>query len=183
MKIKFSDHLSRMWWAYLLIAAVCAAIWISMFRAAVQPPAEARLDIAFVGVGLDREALEQELPALLRENGAPELEEVRAATLNYGENALQSNAFWARSMDADLMIVTQSQMFDGIGTNYFVPLEEYKLHGALYQENGTAYGLILENGAQGLSRWYAGEEGCYVFLTDRGREKPAALAALRWLTE
>lgn len=78
------------------------------------------------------------------------------------------------------MIFTKEFLFDQIGVTYFPPLSGDWPEDHIYREGQTDCGLLP---GPRFSEYYDGEGQCVLFLTDAGTEKPAALAAARWLLE
>lgn len=176
-KKKLSAFFVRRWWAYLLIPAAAWIIWFPLFRMAAQPPEEKILKLAFVGSGLDEEALERDLLSALSGQG---LEAVQLDTINYANAETHYTAVWAGSQEADLMIFDEAMLPDDLAPNYFPALEWNRGNAGIYFHEGTSYGLYLGNT---FAQYCTGDGGWVLFFTDAGLEKEFASMAADWLTE
>lgn len=199
-KSKISSRLTYSWWVYVLSAAVFVVLWLWIFSAISQPAANEKIIISYVGSSLDEEALQSDLGEELHVLTAQNIESVTVETVISDNAYTLTNALWARSLDSDIIIIEHSSMFETIGSTFFLPLDS-----AAYTEvfgevqffkdaDGELYGILLTDGSGGnvFSRYYTGEEQCWLFFTSQGvntgglngsgnTSDDAALKVAQWL--
>lgn len=179
-------QLKNFWWAYLAVVIFAAAVWNYAFDWALEPPAEKQLYVAVIGAGADGEAMEQDLRAALEAEGY-ELEVCTVQPMSYIDPSSLVAAVFARSVDADLVLLPEGSCFDEIGESYFMPLPSSLASGDVYTENGVPYARCYDGGpgSRLAAYGYYSEEGAAgrLFVTTVGADKELALAAAAWLLD
>ena len=163
-----------------------------------KPKANERLHILFLGTGLNCQAMEQELTAYLQENTAQKLKSVQVTMAEFSEENY-ANQLMAATYSYDIIIISDNQMKDTVGQDYFFVLSE-NLQGVemeLYKE--TANNKVLPFGAvlsdeSSFGKYYSGTQKCYAFIspqtenlypvnTKSGEGNNATVIAWQWLME
>ena len=197
MKIQ-TGHLQYDWWKYVAVLLIPLILWCSVFSIMKKPKANERLHILFLGTGLNCQAMEQELTAYLQENTAQKLKSVQVTMAEFSEENY-ANQLMAATYSYDIIIISDNQMKDTVGQDYFFVLSE-NLQGVemeLYKE--TANNKVLPFGAvlsdeSSFGKYYSGTQKCYAFIspqtenlypvnTKSGEGNNATVIAWQWLME
>lgn len=186
---KQTSHLQYDWWKYVAVFLIPLILWCSIFTILKRPKADERLHILFLGEGLNTQALEQELTTYLQENTSQNLKSVQIATAVYTDENY-NNQLLAATYSYDIIIISQPQMKDTVGQDFFyvLPQELQSAEIQLYEENVN--GTTMPFGALG----FLNDQVCYVFvspqtenlypLNTKSQEgNHAAVIAWQWLME
>lgn len=193
-----SSNFYYTWWIYVLIAAAVIVFWLWIFDYLAEPAANEKLFISVVGNGVDDKTmnsdLKNELPNLTNQT----IKEVSVESIVYESDYTLSNALWARSLDVDIIIITNTAMFNSIGKDYFPAIDEDRAKAIFgdvefYKEDGVAYGMLIYDGKteNTFSKYYS-KEKCWVFFTVDGQNTgrlngkgnahdDAAIQTVKWL--
>lgn len=191
------------WWKYLLLLVLPIVVWCNIFSMSAKPAEHERLQILYIGNGLDTQSLCREL-----ETALPGLTQQKILAVSVEREDITpsqySNTLTARCFDYDLIIIQESCMQDNVGQTVFVrllpELTEQLPNLAPYEETAEdtllTFGYVLYDGVRANRFWnfYTGEETCYVFispesvnfdtLNEKGRiGDDAALKVLQYLSE
>lgn len=166
---KQAGHLQYDWWKYVAVLLIPLILWCSVFSIMKKPKANERLHILFLGTGLNCQAMEQELTVYLQENTAQKLKSVQVTMAEFSEENY-ANQLMAATYSYDIIIISDNQMKDTVGQDYFFVLPE-SLQGAeveLYKE--TANNRVLPFGAvlsdeNSSGKYYSGTQKCYAFIS------------------
>lgn len=174
---KNKGHLQYNWWKYVLVILVPILLWCTVFDALAKPKDNERLNILFVGDGLDaitlQETLEEVIPAATQQN----IKDIRVVS-EYIAGEIYGQKLTTVSYEFDLIIVTQSFMRDNTGQFFrAIPpsgipgFENVKLHTEMTtsEEYEVPYGIVLwEPGVEnGFRKFYSGREICYLFFSTK----------------
>ena len=166
---KHTGHLQYDWWKYVAVLLIPLILWCSVFSITKKPKANERLHILFLGTGLNCQAMEQELTVYLQKNTAQKLKSVQVTMAEFSEENY-ANQLMAATYSYDIIIISDNQMKDTVGQDYFFVLPE-SLQGAeveLYKE--TANNRVLPFGAvlsdeSSSGKYYSGTQKCYAFIS------------------
>lgn len=183
-KSTFKNHLIYYWWAYLIALIVAVCVWIYAFNAVLEPSDDAKINIAFVGKDFDKDTFSDNLLSSLKTGEKNGIKKVNVTVVSEEDKYNLSQLIWARSIDCDLMIFTESFMFNGIGDNYFTEIESNKEGLTFYEEDGKKFAIAVWEGTQSnnFKECYSGNEKCYLFFTVNGQKKHGDLErVLEWM--
>ena len=166
---KHTGHLQYDWWKYVAVLLIPLILWCSVFSVMKKPKANERLHILFLGTGLKCQAMEQELTAYLQENTAQKLKSVQVTMAEFSEENY-ANQLMAATYSYDIIIISDNQMKDTVGQDYFFVLPE-SLQGAeveLYEEavheKLLPFGAVLSDESS-FGKNYSGTQKCYAFIS------------------
>ena len=172
---KSTGHLQYNWWKYLAVVLLPIFLWCSVFNVLAKPKDNERLNILFVGNGLDtralQEALEETIPTLTQQK----IKDIRVVS-EYATGELYGRKMTTYSYEFDLIIVSQSFMRDNTGQFFRrIPMdglpgyEDAKLHTEKVEDGDytAPFGFVLwEPGVEnGFRQFYSGREICYLFFS------------------
>ena len=198
---KHTGHLQYDWWKYVAVLLIPLILWCSVFSIMKKPKANERLHILFLGTGLNCQAMEQELTVYLQENTAQKLKSVQVTMAEFSEENY-ANQLMAATYSYDIIIISDNQMKDTVGQDYFFVLPE-TLQGTeitLYEETvndeNLPFGAVVCDGLRGntFGKYYSGTQKCYAFIspqtenlypvnTKSGEGNNATVIAWQWLME
>ena len=198
---KQTAHLQYDWWKYVAVLLIPLVLWCSVFSILKKPKANERLHILFLGSGLNCQAMEQDLAVYLQKNTSQELKSVQVTMAEYSEENY-ANQLMAAAYSYDIIIISEKQMQDTVGQDYFFVLPE-TLQGTeitLYEETvndeNLPFGAVVCDGLRGntFGKYYSGTEKCYIFISPQtehlyplnaksGAGDNAAVIAWQWLME
>lgn len=164
MKQKFSNHFQYNWWVYIVIALTFVLLWSFVFESLAKPAANERLYISFIGTDFNHTKLQFDLEEGLFEESYTREVFVESAVPQGNLNDL----LYVRSQgEFDAVILPETYIFNGMADTYFGPLNQSQVTELLgdvtfYEENGQAYGILLEG--ERFSQYYTGAETCYLFV-------------------
>ena len=168
---KRSAHLQYDWWKYVAALLIPLILWCSVFSIMKKPKANERLHILFLGTGLNCQAMEQELTVYLQENTAQKLKSVQVTMAEFSEENY-ANQLMAATYSYDIIIISDNQMKDTVGQDYFFVLPE-SLQGAeveLYEEavheKLLPFGAVLSDESS-FGKYYSGTQKCYAFISSQ----------------
>ena len=186
---KQSGHLQYDWWKYVAALLIPLILWCSVFSVLKKPKANERLHILFLGTGLNCQTMEQDLTAYLQENTTQKLKSVQVTMAEYREKNY-ANQLLAATYSYDIIIISQPQMKDTVGQDYFcvLPQELQSTEIQLYEENvnGTImpFGAIVYNATQECYAFISPQtENVYPLNTKSREGDNAAIIAWQWLME
>lgn len=166
---KHTGHLQYDWWKYVAVLLIPLILWCSVFSIMKKPNANERLHILFLGTGLNCQAMEQELTVYLQENTAQKLKSVQVTMAEFSEENY-ANQLMAATYSYDIIIISDNQMKDTVGQDYFFVLPE-SLQGAeveLYKETVNnrvlPFGAVLSDESS-FGKYYSGTQKCYAFIS------------------
>lgn len=166
---KHTGHLQYDWWKYVAVLLIPLILWCSVFSIVKKPKANERLHILFLGTGLNCQAMEQELTVYLQENTAQKLKSVQVTIAEFSEENY-ANQLMAATYSYDIIIISDNQMKDTVGQDYFFVLPE-SLQGAeveLYEEavheKLLPFGAVLSDESS-FGKYYSGTQKCYAFIS------------------
>ncbi len=172
---KSRGHLQYNWWKYMAVILIPILLWCSVFDVLAKPADNERLNIVFVGDGLDAVALQQTLQEQLPQLTQQKIKEVRVVS-EYVAGEIYGQKLTTYSYEFDLIIVSQSfmrwntgQFFRGLPKNGLPGFENAKLHNEKVEEGDytAPFGFVLwEPGVEnGFHQFYSGREICYLFFS------------------
>ena len=166
---KHTGHLQYDWWKYVAVLLIPLILWCSVFSIMKKPKANERLHILFLGTGLNCQAMEQELTVYLQENTAQKLKSVQVTMAEFSEENY-ANQLMAATYSYDIIIISDNQMKDTVGQDYFFVLPE-SLQGAeveLYKETVNnrvlPFGAVLSDESS-FGKYYSGTQKCCAFIS------------------
>ena len=195
---KQRGHLQYDWWKYVAVLLIPLILWCSIFSVLKKPKANERLHILFLGTDLNCQAMEQDLTAYLQDNTAQKLKSIQVTMAEYSEENY-ANQLMAAAYSYDIIIISENQMKETVGQNYFFVLPEI-LQGAeteLYEETVNIavlpFGAVLQ-AESSFGKYYSGTQKCYAFISPqtenlypinaKSREgNNATVIAWQWLME
>jgi len=196
-----SAHLQYDWWKYAAALLIPLILWCSVFSVLKKPKANERLHILFLGSGLNCQTIEQDLTAYLQVNTTQKLKSVQVAAVEYTDENY-ANQLMAATYSYDLIIISENQMQNTVGQDYFFVLPDalQKSEVSLYEETVNhetmPFGAVVFDGIQhnSFSKYYSNTEKCYIFIspqtenlypfnTQSSEGDDAAVLAWQWLME
>lgn len=202
MKNKQRVRLTYTWWIYLVVAILIIALWIFVFDRLAQPKPNEKLLVSVAANHIQTDNMEQDLKDRLPQLSAQNVKQVTVESIPFDSTYNLTNALFSRSLDADIIIVAHSAMFEGIGEGYFPPINETEYKKAFgeveffREKSGVAYGILLYDGqtANNFSKYYTGTDKCWLFisgecvntagLNGKGESgNDAAVQTIKWLLE
>lgn len=195
---KQTGHLQYDWWKYVAVLLIPLILWCSVFSVMKKPKANERLHILFLGTGLNCQAMEQDLAAYLQENTAQKLKSVQVTMAEYSDDNY-ANQMIAAAYSYDIIIISENQMKDTVGQDYFFVLPEnlYSAGMKLYKETVNnkvlPFGAVLSDESS-FGKYSSGAQKCYAFIsphtenlypvnTKSGEGDNATVIAWQWLME
>lgn len=169
------NHLQMNWWKYLLIILLPVIMWCSIFNAMTASHTTERVNVLYLGEGLDSATLQQQLAEALPQLTRQAISAVAVDTMVLRDN-YSGTLLTARCFDYDILILQQDYMAENIGQGVFTRLTQQMLsqfpNARLYTEQtedagALAFGFVLYDG-QGESpfaRCYTGSQNCYLFIS------------------
>ncbi len=198
---KQAAHLQYDWWKYVVALLIPLILWCSVFSVLKKPKANERLHILFLGTGLNCQAVEQELTAYLQGNTAQKLKSVQVTMAEYDDENY-ANQLLAATYSYDIIIISENQMKDTVGQDYFFVLPgklqsaEVKLYEETASDKTLPFGAVLFDGEQEtiFGKYYSGTQICCAFIspqtvnlyplnTESREGDNAAVIAWQWLME
>ena len=198
---KRSAHLQYDWWKYVAALLIPLILWCSVFSVLKKPKANERLHILFLGSGLNCQAMEQDLTDHLQKNTSQELKSVQVTLAEYSKENYASQLM-AATYSYDIIIISENQMQDRVGQEYFFVLPEalQSTEITLYEETANdetmPFGAVVCDGIQqdSFSKYYSSAEKCYIFISPQTENlypfnaksrqgDNAAVIAWQWLME
>lgn len=169
---KVFSRLAYTWWVYVVSAVVVICFWLLIFNQILKPKDNEKLLITFIGPDFDNAGLEADLNKKLPEISSQKIKNITVESLFNEREDKMSELLYARSRDADIIIVRQDCVISGMGEYYFRPVDTDSYAEAFgdvqfYEEDGTPYGILLYDGenANNFSKYYGAESKCWLFLT------------------
>jgi hypothetical protein len=187
-------HVQHNWWKYLLVVMASVLLWSIVFDSLSAPAKNEKIQITFLGDGLNCAALEEHIFTALPDLTTQKIEKVAIENPVAEVNNDFYTVLATRVYGADLIIIEESLLTDDLCKTYFLPLPveqlaDYVSIGDLYVENGVSYGLLLnsDDGNGIFSEYYSGSQRVYLFIPHTsvnvagimGEGKPQDDAALR----
>lgn len=166
------SHMQYNWWKYLLVILAAVILWCTVFHALAQPEDNEKLNVLFVGEGLDAEKMEQTITTML-----PQLTDQSVRQVKITQTRLEGREAYEilqmRTYEYDIVIISQSYLQENMGNALFskAMTEQMQAHFAGLQfysetqgERMVPSGIVLESDS-GFSAFYNGQETCYLFAS------------------
>lgn len=157
------------WWIYILVVIIPVIVWSAVFNRLAEYESNEQVVICYIGSGLDNTALEKSLETNYAELTQQPLKdisvEVRIVSSQYTASVLETRVPYV-----DIVIISESCLYDGVGAAFFEPLKTDQLSNQLYYtENGIAYGLEIAGGEQKhrFDDFYNNSDQCYAFICNQ----------------
>lgn len=166
-KRKIKNHLAYYWWVYPMIAVAAVIISRFVFDVINKPDKDKVFSVA-VFADCDENRLKETLELCFSESRIEQINTFvgNAAANNYDKSRL----LWARSLDCDIVIVSESNMMNNIGSVYFADLDAADENLNYYRENNVIYGVKLDSSDPDLSNFLTDEQA-YLFVTVSGASR------------
>lgn len=165
-------HMQYNWWKYLLVILAAIILWCTVFRALAQPKDNEKLNVLFVGEGLDTKKLEQTVTGML-----PQLTDQFVRQVKVTQTRLEGREAYEilqmRTYEYDIVIISQSCLQENMGNALFsgAMTEKMQAHFAGVQfhaepqgERMVPSGIVLDPDS-GFCAFYNGQETCYLFAS------------------
>lgn len=186
---KQTGHLQYDWWKYVAVLLVPLVLWCSVFSILKNPKANERLHILYLGEELNTQSMTQELIQYLQLHTSQELKSVQITTAVYADDNY-ANQLLAATYSYDIIIISQQQMKNLVGQNYFfvLPQELQSPEMQVYEEdvNGTLkpFGAVLSVAGQFCYAFISPQtENLYPLNAKSKNGDNAAVIAWQWLVE
>lgn len=166
------SHMQYNWWKYLLVILAAVILWCTVFRALAQPEDNEKLNVLFVGEGLDTEKMEQTITGML-----PQLTDQSVRQVKVTQTRLEGREAYEilqmRTYEYDIVIISQSCLQENMGNALFsgAMTEKMQAHFAGLQFHTEPQGeLTIPSGIVpepdgGFGAFYSGQENCYLFAS------------------
>lgn len=197
-------HLQFNWWKYLLAFLLPILLWTGVFQSMATPGPTQRLNVLYVGQGLDAVALQQQLSAQLPTRTSQPIRSLTVDTASLDGNAYHS-ILSARSITYDMIIIEESSLVKNTGQSVFTRLTQELLaqfpNAVPYTEeiedgSTLTFGLVVYDGTGNnrFSACYQGDQRCLLFISPYSENfnalnengvtgNDAALKAVQYLLE
>lgn len=168
-------NLERHWKAYLALILVPIIVWIAVYNILDEPADNEKFSVLFLGDGLDCEGLQEWIET--------ELDDKRMKSITVEDTVIYESLYYeylqTRCYSYDVIIIPEKNMKEHVGRLVFereIMIDDYsdKLPSApFYYENidgqDLPFGYVLPDDSTDsvFSRYYNGDEKCYLFISPR----------------
>ena len=168
MNKEVTNHFQYRWWAYLLAAVVVIGLWLSVFEIISKPKPTEKIGISFIGKGFNAEALEQDLPEVVKTNSSQRIKKINVESIEEDNVFTLDSIIVTRSQGTTDIFIWTGELKEGIEER-FANLDEAKVNSVLgevsyYRIDGVAYAISL-SGNINFSKYYSGSEECWLLVS------------------